>query len=118
MRLGGVDPDRWRPFAFAETYPHYANVATNGYTLENAFNFPLLPGLLAGGDAIGIPLALTAFVVSNVTFLLGLVGVAMLGERYVGAEATRRGAVYLALAPFGYWFSVTSTERSFSRPPV
>lgn len=110
MRLRDVDPERWRPFAFAETFPHYANVATNGYTLENAFNYPLLPGLMAAGDAIGIPLALTAFVVSNVAFLFGLVAVAVLGERYVGPVATRRGAVYLALAPFGYWFSITSTE--------
>lgn len=110
MRIGGVDPERWRPFAFAETYPHYANVATNGYTLENAFNFPLLPGLMAAGGSIGLPLALIAFVLSNVAFLLGLLGIAALGERYVGEEATRRGAVYLALAPFGYWFSVTSTE--------
>lgn len=110
MRLRDVDPERWRPFAFAETFPHYANVATNGYTLENAFNYPLLPGLMAAGDAIGIPLSLTAFVVSNVAFLFGLVAVTMLGERYVGPVATRRGAVYLALAPFGYWFSITSTE--------
>lgn len=110
MRATDADPARWRPFAFAETYPHYANVATNGYTLENAFNHPLLPAFMAGGGALGLPLWLTAFVVSNVAFLAGLVGVAMLGERYVGRAASVRGATYLALAPFGYWFSITSTE--------
>ena len=110
MRVTGASPDTWRPFAFAETYPHYANVATNGYTLENAFNHPVLPAFMAAGDAVGIPMWLAAFVVTNVAFLAGLVGVAVLGERYVGPAAARRGAVYLAIAPFGYWFSVTSTE--------
>ena len=110
MRLGDVDPSRWRPFAFAETFPHYANVATNGYTLENAFNHPLLPSLMAAGGAVGIPHALTAAVVSNLAFLAGLVMMAMLGERYVGKPAAVRGAVYLAIAPFAYWFSVASTE--------
>ncbi|MCB0879345.1 MAG: glycosyltransferase family 39 protein [Thermoleophilia bacterium] len=110
MRAFDVDPARWRPFAFAETYPHYADVATNGYTLDNAFNHPLLPALMAGGDAIGIPMWLTAFVVSNLAFLAGLVGIAILGERYVGRDASIRGATYLAFAPFAYWFSVTSTE--------
>lgn len=110
LRATNADPATWRPFAFAETYPHYANVATNGYTLENAFNHPLLPGLMAGGSALGLPMWLTAFFVSNAAFLAGLVFMARLGERYVGPDAARRAAVYLALAPFGYWFSVTSTE--------
>ncbi|MCW2920954.1 MAG: hypothetical protein JWL76_828 [Thermoleophilia bacterium] len=110
MRVLDRDASTWRPFAFAETYPHYADVATRGYTLENAVNFPLLPAIMAGGDAIGIPMWLAAFLVSNAMFLLGLVGVAMLGEQFVGRPAAIRGATYLALAPFAYWFSVTSTE--------
>ncbi|MCW2926167.1 MAG: hypothetical protein JWM86_135 [Thermoleophilia bacterium] len=110
LRITGADPANWRPFAFAETYPHYADVALHGYTLENAVNFPLMPGLMAGGAAIGIPMWLTAFLATNLAFLVGLVGMAMLGERFVGGDAARRGALYLALAPFAYWFSVTSTE--------
>ncbi len=110
MRAFGVDPERWRPFAFAETYPHYADVASNGYTVDNAFNHPLLPALMAGGDVVGIPMWLGAFLVSNIAFLAGLVMVAMLGERYVGRDAAIRGATYLAIAPFAYWFSITSTE--------
>ncbi len=110
MRATGTDPATWRPFAFAETYPHYADVATRGYTLDNAVNFPLLPAIMAGGDAVGIPMWLAAFVVTNAMFLLGLVGIAKLGEQFVGTPAAIRGATYLALAPFAYWFSVTSTE--------
>jgi hypothetical protein len=110
MRVLDVDPARWRPFAFAETYPHYANVATNGYTLENAFNHPVLPAFMAAGDVVGIPMWLTAMLVTNVAFLAGLVGMAMLGSRYVGRPAAIRASVYLAIAPFAYWFSVTSTE--------
>ncbi|MEO6867068.1 MAG: glycosyltransferase family 39 protein [Gaiellales bacterium] len=110
MRVTGADPARWRPFAFAETFPHYADVAANGYTLANAFNHPLLPALMAGGKTIGIPFWLTGMLVSNLAFVGGLVLLTMIGERYVGTEATIRAATYLALAPFGYWFSVTSTE--------
>jgi hypothetical protein len=110
MRAFDVDPARWRPFAYAETYPHYADVATNGYALDNAVNHPLLPAVMAGGDAIGVPMWLSAFAVTNLAFLGGLVMLAVLGERYVGRAASVRGATYLAFAPFAYWFSVTSTE--------
>jgi hypothetical protein len=110
MRILEVDPARWRPFAYAETYPHYADIASNGYTAENAVNHPLLPALMAGGDVVGIPLWLTAFAISNVALLLGLIGLVMLGERHVGRESAMRAAIYLAIAPFGYWFSVTSTD--------
>jgi hypothetical protein len=110
MRITGADAANWRPFAFAETYPHYADVATRGYTLDNAVNFPLMPALMAAGDTLGIPMWLVAFLATNLAFLVGLVGIAMLGERFVGPDAARRAATYLALAPFAYWFSVTSTE--------
>ncbi|MCW2960334.1 MAG: hypothetical protein JWM90_721 [Thermoleophilia bacterium] len=110
MRITGQDPATWRPFAFAETYPHYADVVTNGYTLQNAYDYPVLPGLMAAGDVVGIPLWLTAFVLANACFLVGLLGLAMLGERYVGKLASVRGATYLAIAPFAYWFSIASTE--------
>jgi hypothetical protein len=110
QRARGVDPATWRPFAHAETFPHYLDVVTHGYTLANAYDYPLMPAFMAGGQAIGVPVALTAMLVSNLCFMLGLVGFAMLGERYVGREASIRGAIYLALAPFAYWFSITSTE--------
>ena len=110
QRTRGVDPSTWRPFAHAETFPHYLDVVTNGYTLANAYDYPLLPAFMAGGQAIGIPVALTAMLVSNLCFMFGLVGFAMVGERYVGRKASVRGAVYLALAPFAYWFSISSTE--------
>ena len=110
MRLTDANPANWRPFAFAETYPHYLDVATNGYTLQNAFDYPLLPGVMAAFHTIGIPYALTAMVLSNVCFLLALIGFAKIGERFVGEGAARRAAMYLAFMPFAYWFSVASTE--------
>ncbi|MCW2925193.1 MAG: hypothetical protein JWM98_2597 [Thermoleophilia bacterium] len=110
QRVTNADPAHWRPFAYAETYPHYADVAVHGYTVDNAVNFPLLPAIMAGGDAIGIPMWFAALLASNLAFLVGIVGLAVLGERYVGPVAARRGAIYLAIAPFAYWFSVTSTE--------
>lgn len=110
QRLTHADRRTWRPFAFAETYPHYHDVAVHGYTSSNAVNFPLLPAIMSGAHAVGIPYWLSAFVVSNVAFVAGLVGMAMLGARFVGDRASRRAAIYLAIAPFAYWFSVTSTE--------
>ena len=110
MRRTGADPAHWRPFAHAETYPHYVDVATNGYTLDNAVNHPVMPTLLAAGRALGVPFAATGMIVSTIAFVAGLVLFAMLGERYVGRAAAVRAATYLALAPFAYWFSVTSTE--------
>jgi len=110
MRITGTDAATWRPFAFAETYGHYETVALNGYTIDNAVNFPLMPAIMAAGATVGLPMWLTAFVFTNAAFLFGLVAMAMIGERYVGAAATRRAAIYLAIAPFAYWFSVTSTE--------
>jgi len=110
QRISGADPSTWRPFAHAETYPHYMDVVTNGYTAANAYDYPLLPAFMAGGQAIGIPGALTAMVVSNVCLALGLVGFAIIGERFVGRKAAVRGAIYLAIAPFAYWFSIASTE--------
>lgn len=110
MRVTGANPDNWRPFAFAETYPHYADVAANGYNLQNAFDYPLLPGLMALFGTIGIPFAVTAMVLTNVCLLLGLFGFVLIGERYVGRDAALRGAAYLAFAPFAYWFSIASTE--------
>ncbi|MBC7460862.1 MAG: glycosyltransferase family 39 protein [Thermoleophilia bacterium] len=110
QRVSGADPSTWRPFAHAETFPHYLDVVTHGYNLQNAYDYPLLPAFMAGGQAIGIPGALTAMVVSNVCFALGLVGFAIIGERFVGRPAAVRGAIYLAIAPFAYWFSIASTE--------
>jgi len=110
LRLTGADPASWRPFAHAETYTHYVDVVRNGYTLENAYDYPLLPALLSAGDVVGIPLALTAFVISNICLLVGLIGLVTIGERFVGRPAAMRGAIYLALAPFAYWFSIASTE--------
>ncbi|MCW2949715.1 MAG: hypothetical protein JWN41_728 [Thermoleophilia bacterium] len=109
-RTRGANPASWRPFAHAETFPHYLDVVTHGYTAANAYDYPLLPAFMAGGHAIGIPVALTAMVVSNLCFALGLVGFAAIGERYIGRPAAVRAAIYLALAPFAYWFSVASTE--------
>jgi hypothetical protein len=110
MRATDANPADWRPFAFAETYPHYLDVAVHGYTLQNAYDYPLLPGLMAGFHAIGIPFALTAFVISNVCFLFALIGFAKIGARFVGDGAARRAALYLAFMPFAYWFSIASTE--------
>lgn len=98
------------PFARSGTYIHYADVVRNGYTIENATEFPLLPSVMAAGDALGLPLSVTAIMFSNACFVVGLLLFAMLGARYVGAPAARAAAACLALFPASHFFSIASTE--------
>jgi hypothetical protein len=98
------------PFAESGTFVHYADVVAKGYTLENATQFPALPAFMWALGGLGIGPAAAALLVVNVAFLIGLLGIARLGERYVGREASIRGALYLAIFPTAYFFSIASTE--------
>lgn len=114
-RMADIEP--FRPFAHAATYVHYADVVARGYVFDgaggafdNTTQYPLLPAILWLGQAIGIPLPVTVFVTANLCFLVALLLVARIGERYVGPQAARRGVVYLAFVPFAQFFSLASTE--------
>lgn len=99
------------PFAQAGTYIHYAGVISEGYTLENATEFPLLPALMYGlQQGTGMSLAVAGLLISNLCFLVGLIGFAKLGERYVGHDASVRASIYLAIWPVSHFFSLASTE--------
>lgn len=106
----GVTPVIPGGFAESGTYIHYADVLANGYTRSNATEFPLLPGLMWLVGSAGIPYPLAALLVVNVCFVVGLIGFALLGQRYVGREAAIAGSMYLALFPTSHFFSIASTE--------
>jgi hypothetical protein len=97
-------------FLTSGTYGHYASIATHGYTLKNAYDFPLMPAVMKLGSFAGLPFSISAFLVTNIAFVIGLVGFAMLGARYVGKRGATRAAMYLALFPFAGAFSQASTE--------
>jgi hypothetical protein len=59
---------------------------------------------------VGLPLDVAALLIVNFAFVVGIVGFAMLGSRYVGKDAAMRGAVYLAIFPTAHFFSLASTE--------
>ena len=98
------------PFARSGTFIHYADVLANGYTVTNATEFPVLPGLMWAMGNIGISAPLAALLIVNVAFAIGLLGMAHLGARYVGKEAATRGAIYLAIFPTAHYFSIASSE--------
>lgn len=104
------DMEPFRAFAHAATYPDYAAIASSGYALENATAYPLLPGAMWLGAQLGLPLALTAMLVTSGCFLAALPMSWSIGRRYVGDDAALRGTVLLALFPFSWAFGVTSSE--------
>jgi hypothetical protein len=102
--------DHVLPFAKAGTFVHYADVLANGYTVDNATEFPLLPAMMFGLHQVGMPLAAASMLIVNAAFIVGLVLFAVLGARYVGTAAAIRGATYLAIFPTSHFFSLASTE--------
>lgn len=100
------------PFSEAATFIHYADVVENGYTAQNATQYPLLPTLMWGMNQLGVPIAITGVLISSVLFVVGLVAFAVLGERYVGYEAASNSALLLAIFPFSHFFSLASTESA------
>jgi hypothetical protein len=98
------------PLPRTGAFVRLASIVTNGYHPQNVSEYPLLPGLMSFLKSIGIPLPLGALLISHVAFLIGLLGFAMLGERYVGRPAAIRAATYLTVFPTAYFFSIGSTE--------
>jgi dolichyl-phosphate-mannose-protein mannosyltransferase len=93
----------------------YRLVASDGYLLvpgrqsDPAF-FPLYPLLLRAGHALGVSYATAGIVLSNVAFLVALVAVHALTRELFGEGFAHRAAVYLAIVPFGYVFSMDYPE--------
>jgi hypothetical protein len=93
----------------------YARVAARGYLLipgrqsDPAF-FPLYPILMRGLHTIGLPLVVAGALVANAALLAAVPAFHRLGQRLLPEQVALRGAVFLALAPLGYVFSMAYPE--------
>lgn len=94
---------------------HFAEIARNGYTpvWRTAF-WPLFPAL---EHVLGAPLGgqygLAGILISNVAFFGALVALRSVAERDIGAEASRRAALYLAIFPTAFYFFAPYSEALF-----
>src|SRR5689334_17973743 len=93
----------------------YRLVAEHGYLLipaqpsDPAF-FPLLPIAENGLSLIGIPPLVAGALVANLGLLAGLIAMYELGRALLPESQARRAAVYLAVFPYGFVFSMAYPE--------
>jgi Gpi18-like mannosyltransferase len=90
-------------------------VAARGYLViphhqsDTAF-FPLLPLILRAGRAIGLPFNLTGIIVVNSCLLVALVALYELNRQWFDDRTALHCAIYAALFPLGYVFSMVYPE--------
>jgi hypothetical protein len=92
----------------------YREVATHGYDTSAGRNdiafFPLLPLLMAGLAHLGVPLALSGVVLGNLGLAAALGGLYALCKAWVGDPLARRAAIYAAVFPMSFVFSMAYPE--------
>jgi hypothetical protein len=92
----------------------YREIAAHGYHAsagqsDIAF-FPLLPLLMAGLARFGVPLAVSGVVLANLAFAVALTGLYALSRAWVGEPLARRAAIYAAIFPMSFVFSMAYPE--------
>src|SRR5262249_35052132 len=93
----------------------YARVAAHGYLLipgrqsDPAF-FPFDPILMRALHTLGLPLVAAGALIANAAFLVAVPAFHRLGRRLLPERVALRGAVFLAIAPMGYVFSMAYPE--------
>jgi hypothetical protein len=93
----------------------YDMIANGGYLLipghqsDPAF-FPLYPVLLRLGGHLGVSHAVAGIVISNVLLLVGVLGFYRLGKELLPEGDAYRAAVFVAIAPMGFTFSMVYPE--------
>jgi hypothetical protein len=93
----------------------YVEVATKGYLLvpgrqsDPAF-FPLYPIALKLLGATGMPAFAAGILISNGAFLAALLALDAVGRAHLPAADARRAAVFAAVFPLGYVFSMVYPE--------
>jgi putative flippase GtrA len=93
----------------------YLTVAERGYFVlprhqsDPAF-FPLYPLLVNGLHGLGLGRVAAGLLLANLGFLLGLVALYELARTWLPEQDARRTAVYAALFPFGFVFSMVYPE--------
>jgi hypothetical protein len=93
----------------------YRMVADRGYIViphhqsDTAF-FPLYPSLLRAGRAVGLSANTAGLLIANVALLVALVALYELVRTWSDERIARRAAVYAAIFPVGYVFSMVYPE--------
>ena len=93
----------------------YEIAAAHGYLLipgqfsDPAF-FPLLPIVEHAFSVLGVPTIVTGVVVANLALLVGLIALYEVGRLLLPEADARRAAVYLAVFPYGFAFSMAYPE--------
>ena len=93
----------------------YLTVAERGYFVvprhqsDPAF-FPLYPLLVNGLHGLGLGRVAAGLLLANLGFLLGLVALYELARTWLPESDARRTAIYAALFPFGFVFSMVYPE--------
>ena len=106
-----------RPFQLLTSWDGrwYRLVATHGYLAvpgrqnDTAF-FPLYPLAMRMLALLGLPLNVGGLLIANVAFLAGLAALYELAREWVDEQQARRAAIYAALFPFGFVFSMVYPE--------
>lgn len=113
--LGSLGPRFYSgPFGLLSSWDGvwYSRIAEHGYLLvpgqqsDTAF-FPLYPLLLRAWYEIGVPPSVSGPIVSNLALVVGLVGFYELGRRVVGERIALRAALFAAIAPMSFVYSMT-----------
>jgi len=106
-----------QPFALLRAWDGrwYTMVAERGYLLiphhqSDAAFFPLYPILIQLLHGVGLSRFAAGAVLANVGFLLGLVALYELARTWFDEAGARRTAVYAAIYPFGFVFSMLYPE--------
>jgi hypothetical protein len=104
LALLGIWDGRW-----------YKLIAVGGYLLvpgrySNPAFFPLLPVIERSAHLLGLPYLLTGILVANLGFLVGLIALYELGCEFLPETDARRAALYAAVFPASYVFSMAYPE--------
>jgi hypothetical protein len=114
-------PARDPQFAFVGLWQRwdalwYEHIAISGYRYGNfdIMFFPLYPGLMhALGALLGGAYALAGLIVSSLAFVMALVLLYHLVERDFDTATASRAVLYVALAPFAFFYLAPLTEAPF-----
>jgi hypothetical protein len=93
----------------------YANIAANGYVVDNSVSFwPLFPSLMSlTGQILGGDMALGGLVVNAFAYTLGMMGLLRLVRLDFGSRIASRTVLFISVFPAAFFFFAPFTEAIF-----
>jgi hypothetical protein len=91
---------------------HYQRISAQGYTDDESTAFyPLFPALMGlVGGVLRQDYLLSGMLISNVAFVIALIGLYRLTEGRFGAQVARRTTLYISIFPTAFFFLVPYPE--------